>query len=57
MENKKREDDKKDCRKMERLYIECLDKEPKMLDETCSKQFDDFIECNKSNVVQQNYKK
>ena len=57
MENKKREDDKKDCRKIERLYIECLDKEPTMLDETCSKQFDDFIECNKSNVVQQNYKK
>ena len=57
MENKKSKDDKTDCRKMERLYIRCLDKDPSIPGETCSKQFDDFIDCNKSNIVEQNYKK
>ena len=57
MENKKREVTKKDCRKLERLYIKCIDKDPMILDETCSKQFDHFTECNKINVRQQNYKK
>lgn len=57
MENKKSEDANKDCRTLERLYIECLDKEPSIPDETCSKQFDHFIECNKSNTAEQTYKK
>uniref|UniRef100_A0A6C0LJ99 CHCH domain-containing protein n=1 Tax=viral metagenome TaxID=1070528 RepID=A0A6C0LJ99_9ZZZZ len=57
MENQKSESVKKDCREFERLYIKCIDKEPAILDETCSKQFDYYIECNKTNVVQQTYKK